>query len=401
MLNTQLSPQDTEQMHRMYRHLHANPELSMQEEQTARYIEQQLELLGIEYFRCGGTGVVGLLNNGDGPVIGYRADTDGLPIKEDTGADYASAATGKLEDGTEVPVMHGCGHDTHVATALTAAKLLSQQRENWAGTLVLIFQPGEETAAGAKAMVADGLWDKAPRPEVILGQHVFPFAAGQVALTSGSAMALADSLRVTLYGKQSHGSQPQDSIDPIVLGAHIVTRLQTIASRELAPLNPAVITCATFHAGLKENIIPDRAEFTLNIRTLTTAVREQVLAAVERIINAEAQASNAPAPLIEKLYDFPRLYNDPEQTEAVKRALEAELGAQNVHLQQPKMGSEDVGWLGDSIGVPTVYWFFGGFDPAEAAPPVNHSPHFLPLEEPTLSTGVRAALASIGHYMTS
>lgn len=399
MLNTQLSAPDTEAMHRMYRHLHANPELSMQEEQTARYIEAQLDELGIEHFRCGGTGVVGLLVNGAGPTIGYRADTDGLPIKEDTAAEYASVATGHLADGTEVPLMHGCGHDTHVTTALTAAKLLTRQRENWAGTIVLIFQPGEETAAGAKAMVADGLWDKAPRPEVVLGQHVFPFAAGQVALTSGPAMALADSLKVTLYGRQSHGSQPQDSIDPIVLGAHIVTRLQTITSRELAPLSPAVVTCATFHAGLKENIIPDRAEFTLNIRTLTPEVRQQVLAAVERIINAEAQASNAPTPLIEKLYDFPRLYNNPDHTALVQSALEAELGVENVHLQQPKMGSEDVGWLGDSIGVPTVYWFFGGFDPAQANPPVNHSPHFLPLEEPTLSTGVRAALAAIGHYV--
>lgn len=401
MLNTQLSEQDTEAMHQMYRHLHAHPELSMQEEQTARYIEAELDRLGIEHFRCGGTGVVAEVKNGPGPIIGFRADTDGLPIKEDTGADYASQAIGHLQDGTEVPLMHGCGHDTHVTAALTAAKLLLRQPEKWSGTVLFIFQPGEETAAGAKAMVADGLWDKAPRPEVILGQHVFPFAAGQVALTSGPAMALADSLKVTLFGRQSHGSQPQDSIDPIVLGAHIITRLQTITSRELAPLTPAVVTCATFHAGLKENIIPDRAEFTLNIRTLTVPVREQVLAAVERIINAEAQASNAPAPLIEKLYDFPRLYNDPTHTESISQALQTELGQDNVHFQQPKMGSEDVGWLGDSIGVPTVYWFFGGFDPSNPAPPVNHSPHFLPLEEPTLSTGVRAALASIGHYVAS
>ncbi|MCW4467056.1 amidohydrolase [Glutamicibacter sp. MNS18] len=399
MLSTHLTPEDTGRMHDMYRHLHANPELSMQEEHTARYIETQLEQLGIEHFRCGGTGVVGVVCNGTGPVVGFRADTDGLPIKEDTGATYASTATGILDDGTVVPLMHGCGHDTHVTAALTAAKLLLRQQQAWSGTVVFIFQPGEETAAGAKAMVSDGLWDKAPRPEVILGQHVFPFPAGQVAVTSGNAMALADSLKVTLYGRQAHGSQPQDAIDPIVLGAHIITRLQTITSRELAPLSPAVVTCATFHGGLKENIIPDRAEFTLNIRTLTREVREQVLAAVERIVTAEAQASNAPAPLIEHLYDFPRLYNDPEHTDRVTAALQAELGEEQVHFHEPKMGSEDVGWLGDSIGVPTVYWFFGGFDPADTSPPVNHSPHFLPLEEPTLSTGVRAALASIGHYV--
>ena len=399
MLNTTLSAEDTTQMLGIYRHLHANPELSMQEHRTADFIEAELDRLSIERFRCGGTGVVGILRNGDGPVIAYRADIDGLPIAEDTDADYASTATGTLPDGTEVPLMHGCGHDTHITAALMAAQLLTQQKPAWSGTVVFIFQPGEETAAGARAMVEDRLWDRAPRPQVVLGQHVFPFAAGDVAVTSGSAMALADSLKVTLFGRQSHGSQPQDSVDPIVLGAHIITRLQTITSRELAPLSPAVVTCGTFHAGLKENIIPDRAEFTLNIRTLTEQVRDQVLAAVERIILAEAQASNAPAPRIERLYDFPRLYNDPQQTELVTAALQAELGMQRVHFQQPKMGSEDVGWLGDSIGVPTVYWFFGGFDPQQQRPPVNHSPHFLPLEDPTLATGVRAALAAIGHYV--
>lgn len=401
MLSTTLTPEDQQQMREIYRHLHANPELSMQEHATAAYIEQQLGALEIEHFRCGGTGVVGILRNGEGPVVGFRADSDGLPIAEDTGAEYASRATGTLADGTEVPVMHGCGHDTHVTAGLITAKLLARQREAWAGTVVFIFQPGEETAAGSKAMVADGLWDRAPRPEVILGQHVFPFAAGQVGYTSGSAMALADSLKVTLHGRQSHGSQPQDSIDPIVLGAHIVTRLQTIVSRELPALSPAVVTCATFHAGLKENIIPDRAEFTLNIRTMSNEVRAQVLQAVERIVNAEAAASGAPQPTIERLYDFPRMYNDPQHTERVVGALRAELGERNVREQAPKMGSEDFGWLGDSIEVPYVFWLFGGFDPADENPPVNHSPHFLPVEEPALSTGVRAALAAIGHYVAN
>lgn len=399
MVDTTLTPDDTEQMHQIYRHLHANPELSMQEHRTAEYIEGQLDELGIEHFRCGGTGVVGLMRNGEGPVIAFRADTDGLPIQEDTGSAYASTATGILDDGTEVPVMHGCGHDTHVTAALTAAKLLGRQLDSWSGTVVWIFQPGEETGAGAKAMVDDGLWDKAPRPTVVLGQHVFPYHAGSVNVTYESAMALADSLKVTLRGKQSHGSQPQDSVDPIVLGAHIITRLQGIVARELAPMTPAVVTCGTFHAGLKDNIIPDRAEFTLNIRTLSPETRSQVLAAIERIVNAEAQASNAPEPLIERLHGFPRLYNDPHHTEQIVTALREELGEDKVNIDQPKMGSEDVGWLGDSIGVPTVYWFFGGFDPADTSPPVNHSPHFQPLEEPTLSTGVRAALASIGHYV--
>ena len=394
-----LTQLDTDWLNETYLHLHRNPELSMQEHATAAFIEEQLTALGIENFRCGGTGVVGLMRNGEGPTIAFRADTDGLPIKEDTGADYASRATGHLPDGTEVPVMHGCGHDTHVAVLLSAARVLWENRQGWAGTLVLLFQPGEETGAGARAMVADGLWDRAPRPEVVLGQHVFPYAAGTVHISSGTAMALADALKVTLHGRQSHGSQPQDSVDPIVLGAHIITRLQGIVSRELAPTTPAVVTAGTFHAGLKENIIPDRAEFTLNIRTLTPEVRATVLDAVTRIVNAEAQASRAPQPEIEHIYDFPRCYNDPDHTRSVVAALRAELGEEQVVLAPPVMGSEDVGWLGDSIGVPTVYWFFGGFPADEENPPVNHSPYFLPVMEPTLTSGVRAALAAISRYL--
>ncbi|MFL4477848.1 amidohydrolase [Paeniglutamicibacter sp. ORCA_105] len=389
----------TDWMHEQYLHLHRHPELSMQEHETAAYIQARLAELGIENFRCGGTGVVGILRNGPGKTVAFRADTDGLPIKEDTGADYASTATSHLPDGTEVPVMHGCGHDTHVAVLLAAARFLAENKPAWHGTLVLVFQPGEETGAGARAMVQDGLWERAPRPDVVLGQHVFPYAAGSVHISSGTAMALADALKVTLHGKQSHGSQPQDSIDPILLGAHIIARLQGIVSRELAPTTPAVVTAGTFHAGLKENIIPDRAEFTLNVRTLTPEVRATVLEAITRIVNAEAQASNAPAPDIEHVYDFPRCYNDPDQTQSVIASLRAELGQEQVVLAPPVMGSEDVGWLGDSIDVPTVYWFFGGFPANQEHPPVNHSPYFLPEMEPTLSGGVRAAVAAISGYL--
>lgn len=399
MISTALLQSHTESMLEMYRHLHANPELSMQEHETATFIEAELTEIGLEHFRCGGTGVVAIDSNGEGPVIAFRADTDGLPIKEDTGAEYASQATGTLPDGMQVPVMHGCGHDTHIAAALTAARLLREARSDWAGTVVWIFQPGEETAAGARAMVDDGLWEKAPKPEVIFGQHVFPMPAGTVSVTPESAMALADSLKVTLFGRQAHGSQPQDSIDPIILGAHILTRLQTVTSREISPLDPAVVTSGTFHAGLKENIIPDRAEFTLNIRTLTGRVREQVLASVERIIRNEAAVSGAPEPLIEELYTFPRVYNDPAHTEEVLAALRAELGEDNVSVDPPKMGSEDFGHLGDSIGVPYVFWNFGGADPTEENPAGNHSPFFLPVQEPTLNTAVRAVLGVIGHYL--
>lgn len=396
---TLLSVADTAAMREIYVHLHTHPELSMQEHETANFIAAQLDGLGIRNFRCGGTGVVGVIENGEGPVVAFRADSDGLPIKEDTGLEYASTATGYLDDGTLVPVMHGCGHDTHVTGLLTAAKLLSRELDTWSGTLVLVFQPGEETAAGAKAMVDDGLWDQAPRPEVVLGQHVMPGQAGEISLSSGTAMAMADALKVTVFGRQSHGSQPQSSIDPIVLGAHIITRLQTIVSRELDPSTPAVVTSGTFHAGLKENIIPDRAEFTLNIRTFTQDVRDQVLAAVTRIVQAEALASNAPKPVIEEIYTFPRCYNDPQTAAKVAAALRGELGAEAVHDAPPLMGSEDFGHLADSIGVPSVYWMFGGFDLSKGTPPVNHSPFFGPEIEPTLTTAVRAAVSSLRAFL--
>lgn len=387
-----------ERMLGFYQHLHAHPELSMQEHATAEFIEAHLGTLGIEHFRCGGTGVVGVLRNGGGPVVAFRADTDGLPISEDSAVGYRSAARGTLEDGTEVPVMHGCGHDTHVAALMTAAEVLAADRESWSGTLVLLFQPGEETAAGARAMVEDGLWDKAPRPEIVYGQHVMPGLAGTVEVVSGPAMAYADSWKVTLHGEQSHGSQPQDSIDPIVLGAHIITRLQGIVSREIGPRRAAVVTVGTFHAGLKENIIPATAEFTLNVRTMEDDVRESVLGAIRRIISAEAAASGAPEPEIEELYRFPRNLNDPAATAALTEVLRGALGAENVLAGEPKMGSEDFGTLPGALEVPSVFWFFGGFDAAtveSGTMPVNHSPRFVPVPEPTLWTAATAALAAL------
>lgn len=393
-----LSPELRERMLGVYRHLHAHPELSMQEHATAAFIEAQLDRLGIERFRCGGTGVVGVLRNGEGPVVGFRADMDGLPIEEDSAVDYRSGARGTLADGTEVPVMHGCGHDTHMTALLTAAEALSADRSAWSGTVVLVFQPGEEIAAGAQAMVDDGLWRQAPIPEVLFGQHVMPGEAGTVVTVAGPAMAAADSWRVTLRGEQSHGSQPEHSIDPIVLGAHIVTRLQGIVSREISPRSTAVVTVGTFHAGLKENIIPGSAEITINVRTMSDEVRETVLAAIRRIILAEAMASGAPEPEIEELYRFPQTVNDPDATARVTEALRAALGADRVADGEPLMGSEDFNNLTAPLGVPSVYWNFGGFEAATVetqTAPVNHSPRFVPLPEPTLSTAATAALAAI------
>ncbi|MBG6181081.1 amidohydrolase [Arthrobacter sp. CAN_A1] len=395
----ELSADHRTAMHEIYRHLHSHPELSMQETETADFILKALTDLGIEAYLCGGTGVVGVLRNGEGPVVGFRADTDGLPMLEDTGLDFASRARGTLADGTDVPVMHGCGHDTHITAALTAARLLTEGTETWAGTVVFIFQPGEETAAGAKAMVEDGIWDKAPKPEVIYGQHVWPGLAGTVNISRGTAMAMADSWKITVQGRQAHGSQPDQSIDPIVLGAHMVVRIQTIVAREVHPMKSAVVTIGTFHAGLKENIIPDTAEFSVNVRTFDPEVREVVLGSLRRIIKAEADASGAPAPAIEEISSFPQCYNDPDTTDALIKEFHLTLGEGSVNEVPPVMGSEDFGLFATAIGVPSVYWMFGAYAQerldADTPLPGNHSPYFAPDLEPTLTTGVRAAMTAI------
>lgn len=385
-----------------YREFHRTPELSSSEHRTAATIEARLGELGIEHFRCGGTGVVGILRNGAGPVVGFRADTDGLPIAEQTGLDYASTATGTLPDGKQSPVMHGCGHDTHITAGLALAQLLAERTVLWAGTLVLVFQPAEETAAGAKAMVDDGLWDRAPRPDVVLGQHVFPQRAGTYVLRPGRMASLADSWRVTVRGRQAHGSQPERSLDPIVAAAAMVLRLQTIVARELAPTTPAVVTVGTFHAGVKENIIPDTAEFSLNVRTPDEETRTQVLAAIRRIVNAEAAASGIAEPDIEEISRFPRLVNDPEHTARVTEAFTRSFGADSIIEAPLGMGSEDAGWLGDAIGVPVVFWAFGAFPAAafeDGAPAGNHSPFFAPDAAAAVRHGTAAALAAVLAYL--
>jgi amidohydrolase len=387
----------------VYKHLHAHPELSAQEFKTAEYIEDHLAGLGIESFRCGVTGVVGILRNGEGPVIGFRADTDGLPIAEQTGLDYSSGATGILPDGSIAPVMHGCGHDTHIASALALASLLKERSDLWAGTLVLIFQPGEETAYGARAMISDGLWERAPRPEVVLAQHVMPISQGKLLIRGGHMASLADSWKITVHGQQAHGSQPEKSIDPIVAASAMVLRLQTIVSRELAPSTPAVVTVGTFHAGLKENIIPESAEFSVNVRTPDEDTRATVLAAIRRIVSAEAAASAAPEPTITELNSFPRCYNDPASAGRVIEAFTADFGVDALIDAPLGMGSEDAGWLSDAIGVPGVFWAFGAFDPelfeGGGSPAGNHSPFFAPDARAAVVGGTKAALSGVLAYL--
>jgi amidohydrolase len=391
-------------LHELYRDLHRHPELSMQEERTAALVGERMLELGFETLRVGGTGVAAVLRNGPGPVVAFRADTDGLPLAEATDLPYASTARGTLPDGTEVPVMHACGHDTHITCAVGAASLLAQARHEWSGTVVMLFQPGEETSAGARAMLDDGLWDRVPHPEVVYAQHVWPGPAGTVELSIGPAMAMADAWKVTVHGRGGHGSRPETTVDPVVLAAYIIVRIQGVVAREVAAQSAAVVTVATVHAGLKENVIPDTAELTVNVRNLDAHVRDRVLDALRRVIRAEAEASGAPEPQIEELYTFPLLVNDPAAAAEALEVLGGALGAEHVSTTPAMMGSEDFGHLPQALGVPGVYWFFGGTAPEDLAGPdpvpSNHSPRFAPVLEPTLSTGVVAAYSMLRHRLT-
>ena len=313
----------------LYKDIHAHPELSMQENRTADLAAKDLRSNGYEVTTgVGKTGVVGLLKNGDGPTVMLRADMDALPIKEISGVDYASSVTATDAEGNTTPVAHACGHDMHVAWLTGVAALFAQQRGSWRGTLMAVFQPGEETAQGAQAMIKDGLFARFPKPEVVLGQHVMVGPAGAVAGSAGPITSAADSLQIRVFGRGAHGSMPQASIDPIVMAAAIVLRLQTIVSREVAATDSAVVTVGVLQAGTKENVIPDEAIIKLNVRTFDEAVRKHVLAAIERIVNAEAQASGAPRPPeITPLDSYPLNVNDKKASDRVTQAQRDHFGS--------------------------------------------------------------------------
>ena len=400
----------------LYEDLHAHPELSFQEFRTAAVVAERLRKQGWEVTeRVGGTGVVGVLANGEGPVVLLRADMDGLPVKERTGLPYASQETAVDGEGNKVPVMHACGHDMHVTCLLGASAQLAAARTEWRGTVVAVFQPAEEVG-GAPAMIEDGFLERFPRADVCLGQHVSPAPVGLVGTRPGTVMAASDSLRVRLHGRGGHGSTPETTVDPIVMAAAVVMRLQTVVSREVGAAQTAVVTVGSLHAGTKENIIPDTADLRINIRSTTPAVRERVLAAVERIVRAEAVASGATKePEITGFNPFPVTVNDAEATGTVLAAIGEVLGGERVFtLPEPLTGSEDFGTFGTVLGVPSVFWHFGGGDPAlfkdadlhtlltDGLPdtvPANHSPYFAPVPEPTIHTGVTALLAAAAHWL--
>ncbi len=389
-----------------YKDLHAHPELSMQETRTAQVAAERLRKAGYQVTSgVGKTGVIGLLENGAGPTVMLRADMDALPIEEATGLPYASKVTTTDGSGKTQPVSHMCGHDMHVTWLAGAAALLAAQRGAWHGTLMVVFQPGEETAQGARAMIDDDRFERFPKPDVVLGQHVMIGRAGDLAGSSGPITSAADSLQIKLFGRGAHGSMPQASIDPVVMAASTVLRLQTIVSREVAATESAVVTVGVLHAGTKENVIPDDAIIKLNVRTFDAGVRERVLAAIERIANAEAEASGAPRkPEITTLDRYPLNVNDATASHRIADAFRAYFTENRVHHTGPAPASEDFGCFGTAWHAPSVFWFVGGneqaaYDEAKKAGkvnelPVNHSPHFAPVLHPTLRTGVEAMVVA-------
>jgi len=389
-----------------YKDVHAHPELSMQEVRTAGLAARHLEENGYAVTRgVGKTGVVGILRNGDGPTVMLRADMDALPIREATGLSYASTVTTTDSTGEMVPVAHACGHDMHVVWLMGASTLFSRARDAWRGTLIVLFQPGEETAQGARAMIDDGLFTRFPKPDVVLGQHVMVGPAGAVAGSAGPITSAADSLQIRLFGRGAHGSMPQASIDPVVMAAATVLRLQTIVSREVAATESAVVTVGVLQAGTKENVIPDEAIIKLNVRTFDADVRTRVLSSIKRIVNAEAQASGAPRPPeITPLDSYPLNVNDKVASDRVAAALRAHFSVDRVRHTGPAPASEDFGCFGTEWHAPSVFWFVGGTDPVLYAKaktegrvnelPVNHSPHFAPVLHPTLETGVEAIITA-------
>jgi hippurate hydrolase len=389
--------------HALYLDIHENPELSSHEVRTAAKLAARLRGLGYEVTEhVGGTGIVAILKNGAGPTVMLRTELDALPVEEKTGLAYASKVHAKDDAGRDVPVMHACGHDLHMASIVGTAAIMARSKNTWHGTLMLIGQPAEETIAGAKGMIADGLLTRFPKPDVAVALHVGNLLpAGTVGIVPGVYNTNADSLRLTIYGKGGHGAAPQTTIDPIVIAARTILALQTITSREVKPGEMAVVTVGYIHAGTKNNIIPDQAELGLTVRTRNAEVRKQVLAAIERITKAEAEAGGAPrAPLLDHYESTDLVYNDPALAQRMKGTLEAALGKDNVVIEDPIPASEDFSYFVEQ-GIPGFYFSLGGADPEKFAEakasgimlPSNHSALFAPDVDPALRTGIAAEVA--------
>lgn len=395
----------------IYKDIHRHPELSMQEFRTAKIASDELTRHHYEVSTgVGVTGVIGLMKNGEGPTVLLRADMDALPVAEDTGLPYASTVKAKNEDGVEVGVSHVCGHDLHVTWLIGVARLFSGHKDLWKGTLMVVFQPGEEVGRGAQAMIDDGMMDRFPKPDIILGQHVMVGEAGTVGHRAGPILSAGNSLKVKLFGLGAHGSSPQTSIDPVIMAAATTMRLQTIVSREIAPIENAVLTIGALQAGIKENIIPNDATLMLNIRTFNEGVRDHILSAVKRICQAESAASNAPKePEFTSLDSYPVTDNDQTASAKLAEAFDVQFGDKSQETA-PASASEDFSIFGRSWKVPYVFWFVGGTDPETYLNakknhkintiPSNHSPKFFPVLHPTLKTGLLAMTTGAAAWLS-
>ena len=406
-----------------YTALHAAPELSHYEEKTSAVVAKELRVLGYtiterigKYRRPGwiGYGVVGVMTNGEGPTVLVRADMDALPVEEKTGLPYASKVRVKNEAGQEVGVMHACGHDIHVTSLIGTARMLAELKGQWRGTLVLVAQPAEETGDGAKAMLEDGLYSKIPRPDYAIALHdQADIAVGKVGITSGFALANVTSVDLTVRGIGGHGAKPEGTKDPIVLAAQIVLALQTIVSRENSPLDPAVLTVGSIHGGSRANIIPEEVKLQLTIRSYKEAVRQKILASIERIARGTALAAGIPAALapvmkVNETGVSAATYNDPVLTERLASLFATTLGAQNVVTYPPTMVGEDFGLFGlEGNQIPTSLFWVGAADPVQVEEsqrtgtplPSLHSPLFAPLPAPTIRTGVKAMTSAVLELM--
>ncbi|MBK7861959.1 MAG: amidohydrolase [Archangiaceae bacterium] len=384
----------------LYRDLHQNPELSRQETKTADKLAAKLKALGFTVTqKVGGTGVVGVLANGKGPTVLLRTDLDGLPVEEKTNLPYASRVTA-TDQGKTVAVMHACGHDMHMSVWTGAATVLAQSKDAWKGTLVMVGQPAEEEGDGARAMIADKLFERFPRPDYAVALHVkADLAAGVVGWVKGYAFANVDSLDVTLYGRGGHGAAPHTTIDPVVMAAKTVVSLQTLVAREVRPTDPAVVTVGSIHGGTRPNIIPDEVKLQLTLRSYKPEVRQALIDGVTRIVKAEAAGARAPREPLVKVDEGPSaVYNDPALTGRLVTALGRELGEQSVVEVEKIMGAEDFSEYMKG-GMPTCMLWLGATEPAKLqaarapnAPqlPSTHSALFAPDRERTLRTGVRA-----------
>ena len=397
------------QAHAFYIDIHEHPELSGHEMQTAQKLAQHLRSAGYEVTeRFGGTGIVALLKNGAGPTIMLRTELDALPVEEKTGLPYASKVHMKDDNGHDVPVMHACGHDLHMAALLGTAEIMARSKNAWHGTLMLIGQPAEETIGGAEGMVKAGLFTHFPKPDVAVALHVGnELPAGMAAITPGIYNTNSDSVRITIYGKGGHGAMPQTAIDPIVIAARTILSLQTIVSREIKPGEMAVLTVGYVRAGTKNNIIPDQAEMGLTVRTFKADVREHILAAITRIAKAEAAAADAPRePLVEHYEATDLVYNNPALAEHLRAPLETALGKNNVVTAGPIAPSEDFSFFVGQ-GVPGFYFSLGGADPEKFAAeqaggptlPSNHSPFFAPDVDPALRAGISSEVAVLRNLL--